>query len=107
MKSTTAEAKALDPRPYIPLPWEAFYEFTRLIWLGFLATLEARPRPTSFLGSILFPTTPHRQSAFQSAARASEVEPYLRPDRNHQLWVLARFALACAFASLSPQLSQW
>jgi hypothetical protein len=47
LKLTTTEAKALDPRPYIPSPWEAFYEFSRFIWLGYAATFGAWPRHKS------------------------------------------------------------
>ena len=44
MKSTKAEVGALHPRPYMPLPWDAFYGLSRLIWLGFVAIFESRPR---------------------------------------------------------------
>jgi hypothetical protein len=47
VKSTTTEAKALDPRTDIPSPWEAFYEFSRLIWLGSVATFGAGPQHKS------------------------------------------------------------
>jgi hypothetical protein len=47
MKSTTTEAKALDPRTYIPSPWETFYVFSRLIWLGYAATFGTFPHHKS------------------------------------------------------------
>lgn len=61
MKSPTTEVKSLDPRPYMPTPWEAFYEFSHLIWLGYVATFGAYPRQKSrprvnSLSSIASPT---------------------------------------------------
>jgi hypothetical protein len=40
---------------YIPLPWQAFYEFCRQIYTG--CTVTFRPQPTSKAMQIVKPTT--------------------------------------------------
>jgi len=36
MKAIPAEVGGLCPKAYTPLPWEIFYEFARLVCVGFM-----------------------------------------------------------------------
>jgi hypothetical protein len=47
MKSITVEARTTDRKPYIPLPWQTFYEFARIIWEGCVVTFGPRRKRTN------------------------------------------------------------
>jgi hypothetical protein len=44
MRTTTAEYKTPGPRPIIPLLWDVFYEFARMIFGGCVVTFGPRRR---------------------------------------------------------------
>jgi hypothetical protein len=44
MKTTKAEYNTPGPRRYIPLPWDVFCEFARMIFVGCVVTFGPRRR---------------------------------------------------------------